>query len=339
MAAPEEPATARLMEYLYGKEKSGALVAAAQLRLADEVGDGATEIGDLARAVQADPDALLRLMRTLTLMGIFRKAGERSFAHTELSRGLRSDSPEGFHDMVLLEGAEWSWAMTRSTAEAVRTGKPVFPTLYGKDLFTYFAEDDPVAGRVFDNAMTAMNEASVPMVCELLDLTGVGTVADIGGGQGSLIRALLHQHPGTKGVLFDVEHALHDVHAELRDGALADRCTIVTGDCTVSVPIRADVYLLRHVLHMWDDNTAVQVLKNCAAAASSGTRIIVIEQLLHEDSGDPSVALLDLHMLAIGGGKTRTPDDFAGLVSRAGLTFDGVVGPPFGDQLVRAVVS
>jgi hypothetical protein len=327
-----------MMGYLYGKEISGAVVAAAQLRLADSVEDPATEVGTLATAVQADPDALLRLMRALTMLGIFRKVGERSFAHTDLSRLLRSGAPEGFLDMVLLEGAGWSWAMSSRTAEAVRTGGAIFPAVYGKDLFTYFAEDDPVAGTMFDKAMTALNEASIPGVTEALDLTGVNTVADVGGGQGSLLRALLLANPGLHGVLLDVEHALAEAHADLREGDLAARCQLVVADCTQSVPTSADVYLLRHVLHMWDDDTAVQVLRNCAEHAGPGARVVVIEQLLQEDSGDPSIALLDLHMLAIGGGRTRTAGDFARLVERAGLKFQGVSGSPYSDQLIETTL-
>jgi SAM-dependent methyltransferase len=331
--------TGRILELLTGKEVSGAVVAAAELRLADHVGDTPVEVTELAGRAGADPDALLRLMRALTALGIFEAVGERRFGHTPLSRGMRSGAPERVHDMVLLEGAEWGWKLSSRLAEVVKTGEPLFPKIYGKDLFSYFMEDHPEAGRVFDRAMTAISEAAVGPIADALDLTGVQTVADIGGGQGSIIRALLRRHPDLHGVVFDIEPALADAHPELRDGELASRCRLVAGDCRDSVPVTADLYLLRHVLHMWDDQTCARILRNCAATASPGARLVVIEQLITEGPDGRYVALLDLHMLAVGGGRARTPQDFSRLFETAGLRLNRIIPTASGDQLVEGEIG
>lgn len=338
-ASAGESVANRILEFLTGKEVSAAVVAAAELRLADHVGDSPADVTELASRAGADPDALLRLMRALTTLGIFRAVGERRFAHTELSRAMRSNRPERVHDMVLLEGAEWGWKLSSRLAEAVRTGEPLFPKIYGKDLFSYFMEDEPAAGRVFDRAMTAISEAAVGPIADALDVTGVQTVVDIGGGQGSVIRALLRRHPDLQGAVFDIESAVADAHQELRDGDLASRCRLVAGDCRDSVPVPADLYLIRHVLHMWEDQTCVGILRNCAAAANPGARVVVIEQLITEGAGGQYVALLDLHMLAVGGGRARTRQDFSRLFEEAGIGLNRVVQTASGDQLVEGVIG
>jgi C-methyltransferase len=334
-----QPVTGRVLEFLTGKEVSSAVVAAAQLRLADHLGDTPADVSELASKAGADPDALLRLMRALTTLGIFQPAGEGRFAHTELSRALRSEAPEHVHDMVLLEGAEWGWTLSSRLAEVVRTGEPLFPKIYGKDLFSYFMEDQPEAGQVFDRAMTAISEAAVGPIAEAIDVTGVGTITDVGGGQGSVIRALLRRHPGVRGVVFDIEPALAGAHAELRDGDLADRAELVSGDCREGVPVAADLYLLRHVLHMWDDDSCVGILRNIVASANPGARVVVIEQLITEGPGGQYVALLDLHMLAVGGGRARTRADFARVFERAGIHLTRVTPTTAGDQLVEGEVT
>ncbi|MFC6083844.1 methyltransferase [Sphaerisporangium aureirubrum] len=333
--------TNQIMQFLTGKEISGAVVAAAELRLADAVGDEPVGIDDLATKVGADPDALFRLMRALTTLGVFRTAGDEcTFAHTDLSAGLRSGAPERLLDMVLLEGAEWGWKLSSRLAEPVRSGRPLFPQLYGKDLFSYFMEDEPEAGAVFDRAMTAISEAAVGPIVDALDVTGVSKVVDVGGGQGSIIRAVLQRNPGLRGAVFDIEPALYDAHAELREGGeLADRAELVAGDCRESIPVAADLYLFKHVLHMWDDVAAAAILRNAVAAANPGARVIAIEQLVTEGPEGQYVALLDLHMLAVGGGKARSAGDFARLFELAGLRFGKVTATAGGDSLVEGVIS
>lgn len=331
-----EPVTGRIMQFLLGKEISGAVVAAAELRVADAVGAEPTPVAEVARVVGADPDALYRLLRALTTLGLFQEVDERTFVHTELSAGLRSDAPEKLADMVLLEGAEWGWRMSSGMAEAVRSGQPLFPAIYGKDLFSYFMEDEPEAGQVFDRAMTAITEASLGPITEALDLTGVTTVVDVGGGQGSLLRSVLERNPAAQGVLLDVEPVIAGAHEDLRDGSLSTRCQLIPGDCRESIPVTADMYLLRHVLHMWDDEAAVQILRNCLASAQPNSRIVIIEQLLADGPDGQYAALMDLHMLAVGGGRFRSVQDFARLLERAGLRLRNVTATSSGDSLVEA---
>lgn len=331
-----EPVTGRIMQFLLGKEISGAVVAAAELRIADAVGEEPTPVTELARIVGADPDALYRLMRALTTLGIFQEVDERTFAHSELSAGLRSEAPEKLADMVLLEGAEWGWRMSSGMAEAIRSGQPLFPAIYGKDLFSYFMEDEPEAGQVFDRAMTAITEASLGPITEALDLTGVTTVVDVGGGQGSLLRTVLERNPDAQGVLLEVEPVIGEAHEDLRSGTLSARCQLVPGDCRESIPVAADMYLFRHVLHMWDDETGVQILRNCAASARPNSRIVVIEQLLSDGPDGQYAALMDLHMLAVGGGRFRSVQDFARLLQQAGLRLQNVTTISSGDSLVEA---
>ncbi|WP_405889636.1 acetylserotonin O-methyltransferase [Streptomyces sp. NBC_00133] len=317
------PAAQHVAELGWGMWASAAVQAAAQLGLADAVDDKPITVEELATAVGADASALTRLMRALVSFGIFRQEGPGRYSHSEASRAMRSDAPASLTD-IMLTGGSWGWAMWGKLAESVRSGKCAFQETYGKDLFTYFHEDDNAAGEQCLRGYAAQSQAMNPGVVKALDLSGVATFCDVGGGHGSLVRSLLEGNPHVNAVLYDRPHAIDAALPELREGgSLGDRCELVIGDCFERVPA-ADVHLIRQVLHMWEDDACNTVLRNCVEAGHSGGRVVLLEQLVADPPETPWDALMDLHMLLVMGGWERTADEYRVMFERAGMEFTGV---------------
>ncbi|GAB2862448.1 methyltransferase [Actinocorallia aurea] len=317
--------------------------AAIDLRVADALGDEPRSGASLAEAVGADPDALARLLRALACAGFFAETPDGLFTHTELSRMIAADSPWGAPDVVRFGWMHVPMTVLRHTADAVRTGEAVFPKVFGTDAQSYFIKDDPEAGGIFDRAMTAntMLLNNAPALVEALAVEPGQTVADVGGGHGRLLAGLLDREPTARGVLVELPEVVGGVDARLRPGGdLADRAELVGGDCREAVPAGADVYVYKHMMYMWDDETVVRVLRRAAEAGAPGARVVVVDMLLGGGGPFEQVgATVDLLMVLMGGGKRRSVAAFADLFARAGLVYRGAT-PVEGDQsvLVTAVV-
>ncbi len=331
------PPVQNVMELAWGMWASGVIQAAAKLGIADSVGDEPVHVDKLADEIGADAGALSRLMRALSAYGVYRQLGPGRYEHTEASRAMRSDAPVRIGD-VIQTGSYWGWQMWAKLDESVRTGECAFRATYGKDLFSYFAEDDNEAGAATLRGYAAQSVAMHPALVGGLDLSGARTVVDVGGGHGSLLRALLEANPDLRGILFDRAHTIERADPVLSTGALADRCELEAGDCLVEVP-KADVYLFRQVLHMWEDEMCVQALGNVAKAAEPGSRVILLEQLISDPPANPWDALMDLHMLLVMDGRERTAEEYAELFDRAGLRYRGVTetGTPL--RLIEATAG
>lgn len=319
-------AETRIREMALSVAVASALQVAVKLGVADAIGDEDADARDLGLAVDADPGTLARLLRALASHDVFEETAKGSgrFRHTELSKLLRADAPGGMADMVLWAGAAWTWDAWPRLEQAVRGGKPVVPELYGKDFFSYLKEDAGADAQVFNRAMTQASELTSRAVADTLDLEDARTVADIGGGHGHLLRTILERHPHVSGELFDLPAVVAGADAALRaGGALAERAGVTAGDCLHEVPVTADVYVIKQILK-WDDERSVRVLRNVAANARPGARIVVVQNLA-DLSPEPRVTTaMDLFLLLNVGGREHDKGDFEDLFRRAGLEFTGV---------------
>jgi C-methyltransferase len=305
---------------------SAIIQAAGRLRLADVVGDDPTDYRDLAAKADADPAALLRLLRALVAAGIFRSDDGSRFSHTPASLMLREGVPGSVLNLNLLGASEWNWTIWSRLTDAIRTGSAVFPARYGKDLYRYFAEDNPEAGEVFNKAMSESGQwTSEPLVAALALGEGA-TVADVGGGQGGLLRLVLERNPSARGFLVDSAPVAAQADPALRAGPLAERCTIVPADIRQAVPASADVYIMRQVMHIWQDEDVVRILGNCRASARPGARVVLVEHVVSggEKPNSTFTTLIDLQMMLLGLGKERTGEEFTALFAAAGLEFTGI---------------
>ncbi|NGO67610.1 methyltransferase [Streptomyces boncukensis] len=314
----------RLRELAHSAAGAAAVRAAALLGLPEAVGETPASAAELASAVGADEGALVRLLRALTAYGVFADGGDGTFAHTAESRLLREDAEHSIKYNVLWATEPWTWELWPHLDEAVRTGKSVFPSLHGEEFFAHLHARAPQSAEVFDKAMTQSSQLSARAIADHLDLTGADSVADIAGGQGLVLATLLERNPGLHGTLLDLPEVVARPDARLGEGgSLAARARLLPGDCLREIPVAADVYLFKNILE-WDDASTVTALRNAAAAASPGARVLVIENLVDGSPEMRFTTAMDLLLLLNVGGKKHTGEGLAALMERAGLRMSGV---------------
>ncbi|MFD5429999.1 methyltransferase [Streptomyces sp. NPDC127084] len=313
------PPSMRLRELVFGAACAAAVRAAAKLGVADALGDSPATAEELAAAVRSDPRALRRMLRALSCYGVFEEQADGRFAHTEMSRMLREDDPHSLKNIALWCTEPWTWNAWPLLDEAVRNGSGVFEQIYGKGFFEYLHTDAPESAQVFNRAMTTSSMQSAREVAELLDLTGVATVADIGGGQGHVLAGLLEKYPHMRGSLLDLPRVVANADPRLRDGgALADRVRIIPGDCREAVPVEADVYIIKNILE-WDDESTRRTLRNIIESARPGSRVVVIENLVDDTPSMRFTTAMDLMLLLNVGGAKHTKHSMVTRMADAGL--------------------
>ncbi|WBB69278.1 methyltransferase [Micromonospora sp. WMMD812] len=308
----------RLRRMIQGHLLSRAVCVLADLRVPDLIGEGARDGPELARLTGTDPDALIRLLRALVTFEVLDERDD-GFRLTPLGAGLRTDAPASALPSALLAHGQIGEAW-QHLGNAVRTGTPSFPDLYGTDFFSY-VDRNPAFREIFDRSQA--DGLALDGLADAVNLTGVRRIVDVGGGDGALLAALLTGHPHLHGTLLDLAAPARRAREQMRAAGLDGRCTVVTGDFFASVPAGGDLYLLRQILHDWDDARCVTLLRSCRRAMPPGARIVVSDLVL--DTGpsavpDESAALMDLYMLTVVGGRERTIAQFDDLFARAGLT-------------------
>ena len=317
-------AAMRLRELVFGAACAAAVRAAARLGVADALGEEPTTVDDLAKAVATEPKPLRRLLRALSCYGIFAEADGDRFVHTEMSRLLREDAPNSLRYISLWCTEPWTWEAWPRLDEAVRSGKNVFPDVFGKEFFDYLHSDAGDSAKVFDKAMTTSSRQSAADLAEYLDLTGVDSVVDIGGGQGHVLASLLEKYPHLHGTLLDLPKVVAGADPRLREGgAFADRARLVPGDCRNEIPVRADLYIIKNILE-WDDDSTRRTLANVVKAAAPGARVVVVENLVDNSPSMRFTTAMDLLLLLNVGGAKHSEDSMVKLMSAAGLKVGAV---------------
>ncbi|GAA0320012.1 hypothetical protein GCM10010151_07130 [Actinoallomurus spadix] len=314
----DEDATRRMFEMLTGAWTTQALCAAAELGLPDHLGSQPATSAELALLTNADADLLHRVLRYLASLGVVRRDGER-WELTRLGMTLRTGA---LRDVARLYGGIF-YRSFGSLTHSVRTGENAFEHALGLPPFDYLNEH-PEQARVFHGAMAA-GSSWFSRVPEVIDFADVGTVVDVAGGHGDLLRHVLKAAPATRGVLFD-QPATADAAREVfeKDGLL-DRCEVVGGDFTEQVPRGGDIYLLSRILHDWDDEQCLKILANCRRAMTESARLVIIERPIPTD-GTPSLAIAwDVHMAVNNiGGRERTDEEYRRLLRAAGFDLVGI---------------
>ncbi|MFE5620262.1 methyltransferase [Streptomyces sp. NPDC056470] len=316
---PAPPPPMRLRELVFGAACAAAVRAAARLGVADALDDTPMTVEDLAAAVKTQPRTLRRLLRALSCQGVFAEHPDGTFGHTEMSRLLREDDPHSLRYIALWCTEPWTWDVWPKLDEAVRSGRNVFEDVYEREFFTYLNEEAPESAYVFNRAMTTSSRQSAQDVADLLDLEGVASVADIGGGQGHVLASLLERHPTLHGTLLDLPGVVENADPRLRDAkALGSRVRVVAGDCRESIPVRADVYIIKNILE-WDDDSTRRALANVRKAARPGARVIVIENLVDDTPSMRFTTAMDLLLLLNVGGAKHTRQSMVDRLTDAGL--------------------
>lgn len=307
---------------LAGYWTTQALHVVAKLGVVEHLRDGPRSAEELAGLVGAHPGALYRLLRALASVGVFAE-DDRRFALTPLSDCLRGDRPDSQRAMALAAG-EMFYAAWGELLYSVRTGKSAFTKLHGRPIFDYLA-DHPDQGRLFDETMVAVHGAETAAMLAAYDFSDVRVLADVGGGNGSVLTAVLRRYANLQGILFDLPNVADRARAAVEAAGLAGRCRVVGGSFFDGVPEGADAYLLRHIIHDWDDEQAAPILANVRRALGPGGRLLVAEFVIPPGAAQPYAKFLDLAMLVLPGGRERTEDEYRALYRAAGFRLTRVV--------------
>lgn len=305
------------------------IYAAAKMGIADLIGQGSRSSDDLAAAVGVDAGALYRVLRALSGAGLFTELPEKQFTLTPLGATLRTGVPGSMHAFVLLFGGDVYARAWLDLPASVQSGKTAVEHLYGAPLYPYLAHH-PEDARLFDEAMTSFTSVENAAVAARYDFSGVSTVVDVGGGHGSLLRAVVEGNPGLSGILFDQPHIAEGARARVAASPIASRCEVVSGDFFEAVP-SADVCLLKHIVCNWDDEAAVRILKSCHRALPPGGKILVVESVIAHSA---PAELLDVHLLTVVGGRMRTEQEHRSLMAAAGFRLNRLLPTEVGLQLV-----
>lgn len=324
-----------LNQMLGGSWITQGIYVAAELGIADAVADGPRTTEEIAERVDADGDALYRLLRALACVGIFEEDAEGRFSLTPLAELLRADIPDSQRSFAIMMGAEFyqSWG---NLLHSVRTGTEAYRKTYGRSFFEYMTEH-PDRHAIYDAAMTGVHGGETEPMLDAYDFSSFETVADLGGGNGLMLAALLERYPAVRGILFDLPGVADRARNTLAARGLSDRCRIVGGDFFHSVP-RADAYLMRHVLHDWQDEQAAAILRNCRKAMSPKGRVLAIETVIPPLNEPCFGKWLDLMMLVVNG-RERTEEQFRRLFSHAGLRLNRVVSTAHEVSIIEGVGS
>jgi len=333
--APAVPPEAVLTQMAFGALLTQALYVAAKLGVADLLAAGPRPVAELAAATGAHERSLYRVMRSLAGAGVFRETGEQVFALTPLAEPLRADAPGSMRNGLIFMGERWHFQVWGNMMHSVRTGRPAWGHTHGAEVFEYFAAN-PEHGEIFNDAMTDMSVVVAPAVVEAYDFSGLGTLADIAGGHGYLLAQILKANPALSGLLFDVPQVIDGAGALLEREGVAARVQRVAGDFFAAVP-HADAYIMKHIIHDWDDERSVRILSNINAAMAPGGRVLIVETVVPEGNEPHYSKLLDLEMLVSPGGIERTATEYAALLDAAGLRLSRIVPTLSPFSIVEAV--
>ena len=329
------PPPAILLQLMTGYQRAQAVYVAAKLGVPDLLAEGPRPVEELAAATQSHTSSLYRLLRALASVGVFSETSPRTFALTPTAALLRTGTADSMRSLALMYNEE-SYFAWGNMIYSIRTGEPAFAHRFGMEPFPYFMQN-PEADRLFNEAMIGYTHQVANAVVGTYDFSPFGVVADIGGGYGTLLAAILQSSPNTRGILFDIPHVIDAAQGFLSTTGVADRCTRIAGDFFSAVPAGADAYVLSQILHDWEDEQCLTILKHTRRVTPKDGKLLVVE-LVIPPGNEPSFGKwLDLHMLAIPGGRERTESEYRTLFRDAGFELTNIVPTPAGPSVVEAV--
>ncbi len=313
-----------LRELVSGMRVTQLIYVAAKLGIADLLKDGSKSIDELASKVGAQPRALYRVLRALASLGIFAEVGDRQFELTDLAEPLQEKVPGSVKAWAIMYGEEGYWKPWGGLLNCVKTGDTPFNHVFGMGRWEYLTRDTE-AGIIFNRSMSDMAEQSVNAVIEAYDFSRVNKVAELGGGHGVLIAAILKRYPHVQGVLTDLPSVANEAKAFIKSEGLEDRCDIIGGDYFESVPSGADIYILKGIIEDEEDDGVIALLKNCRKAMGNHARLMVLDWIMPPHGSPSPTNMRDVQMMVLTGGLERTREEHRALFEKAGFKVNRVL--------------
>jgi hypothetical protein len=317
-----------------------AVYAAAALGIADVLAGGPRKTADVARAIGADPAALERLLRALVVLDVLADADDGAYGLGPLGSCLRSDTRDSVRSWVLLVGGPICWNAWGRLVDVVRTGKPV-PALEGHASWVDWQATHPEAAAVFDDAMVELTRQLAAAIAVSYDFSGFRTIVDVGGGYGALLPPILKANAALRGIVFDLPTCRDGARRLIEKTGLAGRYEFTGGSFFEDALPSADAYLIKSVIHDWDDERSRAIFRNVRRAMHERARLLVVEPIVPEDiRTSPLAAMLahtDLNMLVVTGGRERTEAEYRALIESAGLRVERVIATPAAMSIIEAL--
>jgi len=320
----EVPPPMAMLQLISGFWISRCLYIIAKLGLADLVKSGAKTAAELAAATGTHPASLFRVLRALASVGVVTQDGQDRFGDTPLLQTLRSDAPGSLRAFAMTELGEEHYPAWGELLHSVRTGGIAFDHAFGMDVWKYLAQH-PDNAQIFNDAMSGMTARANEALHAAYDFAGIGTLIDIGGGHGGLITSILRRHPAMRGILFDAPQVIEGAKPLIEQSDAAGRCELVGGNFFEAVPAGADCHILKWIIHDWDDNQSVAILKNSHRALPEKGKLILVEAVVPAGCEPHFSKFIDLNMLVMTGGRERTEAEFRDLYTRSGFQLTRVI--------------
>jgi O-methyltransferase len=335
-AAGASPRDRLLRLILRNQLTLAAMRAAVEMTLADRIGEGTRSADELASELHADPGGLYRLLRALTVLEIVEELPGRAFRLLPSGQFLCSDRPDSVAPMVRFLLQPYRARAMEALDRGILSGRVPIEMNHGVPHFDYLAQH-PDDAAIFNAAMTSSSVEGANLILQAYDFSSLRTIADIGGGHGMLLASILSAYPQVRGILYDLPHVVRDAPAILRAKGVEDRCKVASGSFFVGVPGGADLYLMRHILHDWNDDRATQILGQLRAVVPKQGKVLSVDWLVPDGTGPDEIKLLDLNMLVMLGGRERTEAEMAEVYRRSGFHLSRVVPLTDGRALFEGV--
>jgi O-methyltransferase domain/Dimerisation domain len=341
-SATQEPAPTEananaevMMQMIYGFAVSQIVRTFADYSIADDLAQGPKTAAEIASRHAASEEAMVRLMRAGIPLGLVTVDAEHVFSSTPLLRTIEEGTPGSLRGLARLLPAKGHWLPWGDLPEAVRTGKEQASHSLGMSIFEYL-EQAPDEHSSFVQAMTDISDTVGQQLVRVIETKSISIAADIGGASGALIRAMMAENPDLRGIVFDLPSSIAKTTASLVESDHQGRLSFVAGDFFQGVPENVDLYLLKYVLHDWDDDSCIRILKSCVKAMHHGSRIVVMEMVIADKDNAARSLLQDLNMFVVAGGRERTHSEFTRIFGAAGLRLTGtkMVQSPLGPTTV-----
>lgn len=318
---PTPEAVQHVFQLMTGHIVASAVNIAAQLGIADRLAHGPRPTTDLARDCNVNEGALYRVLRALASVGVFTEVSPRTFGLTPAGAALQ-EGP--VRSMALWIAGSFNLRVYANAMHSVKTGETAVQATAGTGVFEVFAAD-PELSRTFNDAMTGFSATIIPAVLDAYDFSGITTLVDVAGGHGAVLTSILQKYPSMKGILFDVDHVIEGARTRIASQGLAGRVTTAAGDFFKAVPAGGDAYVMKHIIHDWDDEKATVILKNIRAVLPKDGRVVLLESVLPTGNEPDFGKIIDIEMLVMPGGKERTEPEFRALFAGAGFELTRIV--------------